>query len=105
MNPKGASIENSDILSKSLFPLPPKVKRIRFKVTDLPEEKRDLWKRLSEAAVLDYIQNGPDYSAGDGEGGCRRIDDRAVIEIIITRYAQIIGGVLVDALQKEVVLS
>jgi hypothetical protein len=62
--------------------------RKRFKLSDVPSTDKPRWQRLYEAVVLDYIQKGPDEPAHDGEGR-RRTDDRATIQLIKARYAQI----------------
>ena len=65
-------------------------KRVRYRISDAPENDQPRWRRLCEAVVLDFIQKGPDAPAPEGHGSKKRYaDDRALRRIIKNRYKEV----------------
>ena len=68
-------------------------KRRRFRILDLPEDEKPLWSMFLEVVRLDYIQNGPNNSAPEGEtrGRKRLANNRKLISMIKCRHCMIFG--------------
>ena len=65
-------------------------KRVRYRISDAPENDQPRWRRLCEAVVLDFIQKGPDTPAPEGHGSKKRYaDDRPLRRIIKNRYKEV----------------